>query len=126
MGPGPAKKIKLRCGEARKPEMQHVAFQTLQNNAARVCATSPHIFPQSPRREVLHIWPAEIPSPQFCFFGRPRPQIRDRIHILKVLGRSAELRRALTEHSRPSCPCHCDTLAENFLAAGDRMWVSSQ
>lgn len=38
--------------------------------------------------------------------------------------RAAEpVRAALAAHPAPLAPCHCDPLCENFLDAGDRMWV---
>jgi thiamine kinase-like enzyme len=33
------------------------------------------------------------------------------------------VRSALAAHPLPLRPCHCDPLAENFLDAGDRMWI---
>jgi len=38
--------------------------------------------------------------------------------------REAEVvRAALAAHPVPLKPCHCDPLAENFLDAGERMWI---
>ena len=33
------------------------------------------------------------------------------------------VRRALAARTWPLAPCHCDPLCENFLDAGDRMWL---
>ena len=33
------------------------------------------------------------------------------------------VRSALAAHPVPPKPCHCDPLCENFLDAGDRMWI---
>ncbi|MFA5952325.1 MAG: phosphotransferase [Hyphomicrobium sp.] len=41
----------------------------------------------------------------------------------QMLDEAAEVRAALAAHPLPSCPCHCDPLAENFLDTGQRMWI---
>jgi thiamine kinase-like enzyme len=41
----------------------------------------------------------------------------------QVLADTAPVRAALAAHPLPSAPCHCDPLCENFLDAGDRMWI---
>lgn len=40
-----------------------------------------------------------------------------------VLAQAESVRSALAAHPLPSCPCHCDPLAENFLDANGRMWI---
>lgn len=41
----------------------------------------------------------------------------------EVLEQAGAVRAALAAHPLPAAPCHCDPLAENFLDAGDRMWL---
>ena len=33
------------------------------------------------------------------------------------------MREALDAHPAALAPCHCDPLCENFLDAGERMWI---
>jgi len=40
-----------------------------------------------------------------------------------VLAQAQAVRAGLAAHDLPLRPCHCDPLAENFLDAGDRMWI---
>ena len=40
-----------------------------------------------------------------------------------VVGEAAAVRQALAVREWPLAPCHCDPLCENFLDAGDRMWL---
>lgn len=40
-----------------------------------------------------------------------------------VLAEAEAVRRALAAAPAPLAPCHCDPLCENFLDAGDRMWI---
>jgi thiamine kinase-like enzyme len=40
-----------------------------------------------------------------------------------VVAEADAVRRALAARDWPLAPCHCDPLCENFLDAGDRMWV---
>src|SRR5690606_29717818 len=40
-----------------------------------------------------------------------------------VLGQAGMVREALSRHSLPLAPCHCDPLCENFLDTGERMWI---
>jgi len=41
----------------------------------------------------------------------------------ETLAASQAVREALAAHELPLRTCHCDPLAENFLDAGDRMWI---
>lgn len=50
-----------------------------------------------------------------------RAQVPDGYY--EVLASAGEVRSALAAHPLPSCPCHCDPLAENFLDTGERMWI---
>ncbi|MFC3132960.1 phosphotransferase [Microbaculum marinum] len=40
-----------------------------------------------------------------------------------VVAEAETVRTALAAHPLPLAPCHCDPLCENFLDAGDRMWI---
>jgi len=40
-----------------------------------------------------------------------------------VVREAAGVRAALAVHPAPLVACHCDPLCENFLDAGDRMWI---
>jgi thiamine kinase-like enzyme len=40
-----------------------------------------------------------------------------------VVREAETVRAALAAHPLPLAPCHCDPLCENFLDAGDRMWI---
>ena len=40
-----------------------------------------------------------------------------------ALKASEAVSHALNTHPLPSSACHCDPLCENFLDAGDRMWI---
>ncbi|MDN2583547.1 choline/ethanolamine kinase family protein [Aquibium sp. ELW1220] len=40
-----------------------------------------------------------------------------------VVREAEAVRAALAAHPLPLAPCHCDPLCENFLDAGDRMWI---
>jgi thiamine kinase-like enzyme len=40
-----------------------------------------------------------------------------------VVASAGDVRRALAARAWPLAPCHCDPLCENFLDAGDRMWL---
>jgi thiamine kinase-like enzyme len=40
-----------------------------------------------------------------------------------VVAEADAVRRALAARDWPLAPCHCDPLCENFLDAGDRMWL---
>lgn len=40
-----------------------------------------------------------------------------------VVGEARGVQEALNAHPPELTPCHCDPLCENFLDAGDRMWV---
>lgn len=40
-----------------------------------------------------------------------------------VLRETEDIRTALSSHAAPLAACHCDPLCENFLDAGDRMWI---
>ena len=40
-----------------------------------------------------------------------------------VVAEAAGVRAALQAHALPSAACHCDPLCENFLDAGERMWL---
>ena len=40
-----------------------------------------------------------------------------------VLREAEKVRAALAAHPLPQVACHCDPLCENFLDAGDRMWL---
>ncbi|WP_404926068.1 phosphotransferase [Mesorhizobium sp. ORM16] len=40
-----------------------------------------------------------------------------------VVREAGGVRAALSAHPLPVVPCHCDPLCENFLDAGDRMWI---
>ena len=40
-----------------------------------------------------------------------------------VLREAEAVRAALAAHPLPLVACHCDPLCENFLDAGDRMWI---
>jgi thiamine kinase-like enzyme len=40
-----------------------------------------------------------------------------------VVGEAGTVRAALNAHALPQAACHCDPLCENFLDAGDRMWL---
>ena len=41
----------------------------------------------------------------------------------EVVIEAGSVRRALQAHALPIAACHCDPLCENFLDAGDRMWL---
>ena len=41
----------------------------------------------------------------------------------EVVKEAGVVRSALQAHALPAAPCHCDPLCENFLDAGDRMWL---
>ena len=41
----------------------------------------------------------------------------------ETVAEAETVRRALAAHAWPLAPCHCDPLCENFLDAGDRMWL---
>jgi thiamine kinase-like enzyme len=41
----------------------------------------------------------------------------------RVVEEAGSVRAALDAHPLPLVPCHCDPLCENFLDAGDRMWI---
>jgi thiamine kinase-like enzyme len=79
----------------------------------------------------LHDRAASFPA-RFEFFS----MIENYLGVLRHLGlrelpkggddavrQAAGVRAALGEHSLPSVSCHCDPLCENFLDAGDRMWI---
>jgi len=40
-----------------------------------------------------------------------------------VLSEAEDIRTALSRHPAKLVACHCDPLCENFLDAGDRMWI---
>ncbi len=40
-----------------------------------------------------------------------------------VVAEAGAIRRVLAATPAPMVPCHCDPLCENFLDAGDRMWI---
>jgi thiamine kinase-like enzyme len=40
-----------------------------------------------------------------------------------VVKEAESIRSALAAHPAPLAPCHCDPLCENFLDAGERMWI---
>jgi thiamine kinase-like enzyme len=40
-----------------------------------------------------------------------------------VVAEAQAVRVALAAHPAPLMPCHCDPLCENFLDAGERMWI---
>jgi thiamine kinase-like enzyme len=40
-----------------------------------------------------------------------------------VVKEAGSIRSALAAHPAPLAPCHCDPLCENFLDAGERMWI---
>lgn len=40
-----------------------------------------------------------------------------------VVAAAGPVGEALNVHPAPLAPCHCDPLCENFLDAGDRMWI---
>jgi thiamine kinase-like enzyme len=40
-----------------------------------------------------------------------------------VVAEAGAVRAALAAHPLPLAACHCDPLCENFLDAGDRMWI---
>lgn len=40
-----------------------------------------------------------------------------------VLREAEDIRTALSRHPAPLAACHCDPLCENFLDAGERMWI---
>lgn len=40
-----------------------------------------------------------------------------------VVAEAETVRSALSAHTLPLAPCHCDPLCENFLDAGDTMWI---
>jgi thiamine kinase-like enzyme len=40
-----------------------------------------------------------------------------------VVKEAESIRSALATHPAPLAPCHCDPLCENFLDAGERMWI---
>jgi thiamine kinase-like enzyme len=40
-----------------------------------------------------------------------------------VVAEAGAVREALAANPAPLKPCHCDPLCENFLDAGDRMWI---
>ena len=40
-----------------------------------------------------------------------------------VVKEAADVRAALQAHPLPTAACHCDPLCENFLDAGERMWL---
>ncbi len=41
----------------------------------------------------------------------------------EVLASAEQARAALRKNPVPLAPCHCDPLSENFLDAGDKMWI---
>lgn len=41
----------------------------------------------------------------------------------EALASAEQARTALNANPTPLAPCHCDPLSENFLDAGDRMWI---
>jgi thiamine kinase-like enzyme len=41
----------------------------------------------------------------------------------EVLASAEKAREALQANPVPLAPCHCDPLSENFLDAGDKMWI---
>ncbi|MDQ0313772.1 choline/ethanolamine kinase family protein [Amorphus orientalis] len=53
--------------------------------------------------------------------GEKNAQLPDGYH--DVVAEAEAVREALDAHPAALAPCHCDPLCENFLDAGDRMWI---
>ncbi|MGH6924568.1 MAG: phosphotransferase [Propylenella sp.] len=74
-------------------------------------------------------------APDFAFRFELFRMIDDYLGVLEKLGaelpegyhdvvaEAGAVREALASHPLPLRPCHCDPLCENFLDAGDRMWI---